>query len=292
MPALTLDCFCGTGSTGLAGCVLQDIKFNATVTMQSYPADSSGYGANVNLTFHSSYPSQPPATILAGVRSGSSTTTSISVSIGPGLAPYWATGFVQLILDDSTLQFQDPSHYVTMGATWNLESVYLCTDPETGGFIPHSVFSCNIEEAFSVCVTGSDTRAIVAGGPCSGGGALFQSSPLGVCSGAEIDVGDFFPSPDHPTIDMNHSTTPLCLCASGGTAPYTFSITDGRLASGLSLNAQTGCVDGEADGVSPGTDSITFQVVDRTGAIATVTCNLLTPCDCQDKAGVGGNVVY
>ena len=66
------------------------------------------------------------------------------------------------------------------------------------------------------------------------------------------------------------------LTASGGTAPYGFSITVGSLPSGLTLNTNTGAITGTP--LVAGTFSYTAQVVDSTGStgnhLATVSCSI------------------
>lgn len=61
--------------------------------------------------------------------------------------------------------------------------------------------------------------------------------------------------------------------ASGGTVPYTFSITAGALPPGLSLNASTGEVTGTP--TVEGTFNFTVQVEDSVAATASVACSIL-----------------
>ncbi len=66
------------------------------------------------------------------------------------------------------------------------------------------------------------------------------------------------------------------LVATGGTAPYSFSITSGALPPGLSLNVSSGEVSGTP--TTTGTFNFTAQVVDSLGNIATVRCGItITP---------------
>ncbi len=57
------------------------------------------------------------------------------------------------------------------------------------------------------------------------------------------------------------------LGASGGTPPYTWSLSSGRLPSGLSLNSATGVISGKAS--KSGTSSFTVRVTDAKGGSAT-----------------------
>jgi len=62
------------------------------------------------------------------------------------------------------------------------------------------------------------------------------------------------------------------LGASGGTAPYTFSIISGSLPSGLTLNTSTGAITGTP--TTSGTFSFTAQVVDSQSSSATANCSI------------------
>jgi len=63
------------------------------------------------------------------------------------------------------------------------------------------------------------------------------------------------------------------LVASGGVAPYTFSIAIGALPPGLSLNSSTGAVSGTP--TTAGTYNFTAQVVDSQGNTATSSCSIV-----------------
>jgi YVTN family beta-propeller protein len=63
------------------------------------------------------------------------------------------------------------------------------------------------------------------------------------------------------------------LTASGGVAPYTFSITGGSLPPGLTLNTSTGAITGTP--TTAGTDNFTAKVVDSQGNTATSSCSIV-----------------
>ena len=71
-------------------------------------------------------------------------------------------------------------------------------------------------------------------------------------------------------INVAYSTT---LAATGGTTPYTWSLTSGTLPSGLSLNASTGAITGTPT-VSVSATPLTFQVKDSSAPQQTKTVNL------------------
>ena len=62
------------------------------------------------------------------------------------------------------------------------------------------------------------------------------------------------------------------LVASGGTPPYTYSITSGSLPPGLSLNTSTGAITGTP--TTAGTYNYTAQAIDSTGAIGNSSCGI------------------
>jgi hypothetical protein len=66
---------------------------------------------------------------------------------------------------------------------------------------------------------------------------------------------------------MTARTYRTSLAASGGSAPYTWSIASGSLPAGLSLDASTGALTGVPS--SPGTSTVTFRVTDADAATVT-----------------------
>ncbi|WAH44630.1 putative Ig domain-containing protein [Alicyclobacillus fastidiosus] len=71
------------------------------------------------------------------------------------------------------------------------------------------------------------------------------------------------------TVGQSYEQT---LGATGGTAPYTWSVTKGALPSGLSLNAHTGEITGSA--LTSGISNVTIQTIDANGLTVTKTLSI------------------
>src|ERR1700743_3409968 len=77
-------------------------------------------------------------------------------------------------------------------------------------------------------------------------------------------------NPPAGTVGVTYLTL---LNASGGTAPYTFSVTSGSLPAGLTLQSATGSIGGTP--TSAGTANFTAQVQDASGTTASATFSIL-----------------
>jgi hypothetical protein len=81
------------------------------------------------------------------------------------------------------------------------------------------------------------------------------------------------PLPAVTTASLPNATAGIAYSAtlseSGGTSPYTWTVTSGTLPAGLSLSSQTGAITGVPTGASSG--SVTFQVTDAAGKSASKT---------------------
>ena len=66
----------------------------------------------------------------------------------------------------------------------------------------------------------------------------------------------------------------MSLAASGGTTPYTWSITVGSLPLGLTLASSTSAISGTPTGT--GTSTFTVQVTDANSRVATKTLSITT----------------
>ena len=79
------------------------------------------------------------------------------------------------------------------------------------------------------------------------------------------------------------------LSATGGTAPYTFSIISGSLPPGLTLNASTGAITGTP--TTPGSYTFTSKVTDKNNNTDTITCTIVVvgpPIDLECGTCVNG----
>ncbi|MGA9931351.1 MAG: choice-of-anchor tandem repeat GloVer-containing protein, partial [Terriglobales bacterium] len=82
------------------------------------------------------------------------------------------------------------------------------------------------------------------------------------------------------------------LTGSGGVAPYTFSITNGSLPPGLTLNTSTGAITGTP--TTAGTYNFTSQVVDSKGNTATASCSITinATLSCANNGNLNGNYAF
>jgi hypothetical protein len=72
------------------------------------------------------------------------------------------------------------------------------------------------------------------------------------------------------TVGTGYSAT---MTVTGGTAPFTFSLTSGALPAGLTLNTTTGVISGTP--TTAGTTTFTVKVVDANGSVDTDTCTIV-----------------
>jgi len=82
------------------------------------------------------------------------------------------------------------------------------------------------------------------------------------------------------------------LTATGGVAPYTFSIISGSLPPGLTLNTSTGAITGTP--TTAGTYNFTSQVVDSKGNTATAICSITinATLSCTNNGNLNGNYAF
>ncbi len=181
---------------------------------------------------------------------------------------------VTFFMDQSLFQKPDPpySQYqewlIVNGSAFEMK--YQCTNLVTGAVTHYSVKTGAINSTgYAECKTGEIIRGYVNGAT---GGTFYYSSPLGDCFSGGISGTDdtFFPAPTENYVSIGDSSQ-ICLCATGGSGSYSYSIVSGELPCGITLDQVTGCLEGEADGTCPGTTSVTFRVTDNGGAAGTGT---------------------
>ncbi len=210
------------------------------------------------------------------------TAATILVSVTPGSydidlpladwAKNWATISVELVTVSGLNQNGSPpfSSYDLFRTQYRIDQTFTCTNKETSetsGWVitsytasPDPNTKCEISaEVRVLCFAGRGVSSV-----------FYRSSTLATCQGCTINDRNF-----QPVIDGTANVDPavssqICICATGGSGDYKYSIVSGSLPSGQTLNPDTGCIEGNADGHTPGTPSITFRVTDAGGAGAPV----------------------
>lgn len=80
-----------------------------------------------------------------------------------------------------------------------------------------------------------------------------------------IDITLTITAPTYPTFHVGKPYTSPALTASGGTAPYTWSVISGSLAPGLTLGSSTGIISGTPTALcNPNPCAVTIQAADST----------------------------
>ncbi len=204
---------------------------------------------------------------------------------GPGTYEYdlpiadwkdrWATIRAYLQTSASGVQVPDPpfSAYDLFQVTLRIDQHQQCTNEETGEVSDWLISSyardldddvdCTLDQIRTLCFSGGGLNSI-----------LYKSGPLSACDGCTISVAGFEPSIDALVQKIDREASDgFCLCPSGGTGPYGYDIAEGWLPAGVTLDGETGCLEGEASGAWVGTPEITFRVTDLSNGLdAEVTC--------------------
>jgi hypothetical protein len=163
---------------------------------------------------------------------------------------------------DASLFQTTPGEHFTISVADYIRQRYNCINAMTGDTRTKVVNAVGTAASTTHCQTGPDTRSI-----CTGlTGTLFKSTPLGDCNGCTATLGLYRPKPILDVAFNPDNSGSLCLCATGGSGDYSYSIVSGNLPCGQSLNPTTGCIEGTPDGSCDGTTSITFRVTDAGGA--------------------------
>ncbi len=185
--------------------------------------------------------------------------------------PLWNTITVQLTTESSSNQVPSPpfSAYDQFRATYSIVQHYACLNVDTtvdSGWNVNAytlradaATECNPGEVRVLCYAGHGVNSI-----------FYKSTPLGACQGCTIADHNFQPGiQSTANVDPANSAT-ICICATGGSGNYQYSIIDGNLPGGVTLNASTGCFEGAPDKSRAGSPTITFRVTDLGGAGAPV----------------------
>ncbi len=174
----------------------------------------------------------------------------------------WLNPTAHITINASTFQISGGSYEINAGD--GILQRYQCVNVISGATVITEVpSSATVNDGEHKCETGPhDTRSV-----CQDiSGTLFKSTPLGACNGCGSSHGQYYPPPTiNVTVDVDNSGE-LCLCATGGSGDYSYSIISGQLPCGQTLNVSTGCIEGSPDGSCDGTSSITFRVTDAGGA--------------------------
>lgn len=258
---LTLECVCAGGAT--TPCSITDLDF----IIQGWFVDGLGFQT-------------------IAITGGPGGTLTLSGNGSTALEPIgdWLAALTGLGMEYRIGRSTFDDYFGTGGAKFTIRATFLCVSPD-GDPSYEYVYSNFLGGSKEICP--DNGQAVLAGSTVAG--AWWHSRPLSDCTFLTVaDGGGFAPinaNPLHPS----RGSGDWCLCASGGTgfvdddgnefAPvYQFSIVAGSLPSGQSLDEDTGCIMGEPDGADPGTDSVTFRVLDMRdpdGGYADVTCGLI-----------------
>lgn len=261
---LTVDCICAD-TDGVQACALSSLNF---VVQLGHNACASAYfdllGGPTEYHFGTDWgPRTQPLTPIADWLAA---WNDISVAFGQ------ARTLSSTIIETGHAEFY-------------IEATYTCTSPG-GPTTSVTVRAKNSETQQDSCYDGS---VLLKFGALTSGivnGAIFRSGPLESCNSWDVAGGLFTPLiPDRQVIDVYGSTSPICICPSGGSPPYFFEITDGRIPTGQLLDPVTGCITGEPTGTDRGTPEITVKVTDTVvGEEGLVTC-LFVRCVTTDDTG-------
>jgi hypothetical protein len=219
-------------------------------------------GASVVYTAPPNTTSQIKLTLTAGV-TGTKNSSTVSITVNPdptisGAPPVGTVGSpyaTTLTAAGGTgaLTWKMAGGSLPAGLNFNTATGVISGTPTVAGT---SAFMVQITDASDVPDTVSAQETIV----ISTGSGTGQSGPLTVIGG----------NPPAGIVGTPYTTT---LTASGGTTPYSWSITSGTLPAGLALSAATGVISGTP--ATQGASSFIAQAQDATGTKASAPFSIL-----------------
>jgi hypothetical protein len=154
---------------------------------------------------------------------------------------------------------------------------YTHTFPATGGTSPYT-FSISVG-SLPTGLTLNTSTGVVSGTPTGTGTSSFTievtdslsntaTAPCSIVIGAALGISCNTPTTGNVGTAYSHNFP-----ASGGTSPYTWSITSGSLPTGLTLNTSTGTVSGTPTVIT--TSSFTIKVTDSVSSVASTPCSIV-----------------
>ena len=256
-----------------------------TVYVASYHATTGHYSADVNY-FATTGVDNPPLHALAnGVSGGNGVYAYGSTSNFPNqtwnTSNYWVdvvfsttptatltsiavTPANQTITNGATQQFTATGTY-SDSSTQNITSQATWSSSNTG------VATINSAGLATAVSAGSTTISATLSGVTGNTNLTVQVTPLTITT----------TSLPNGTLNVSYSAT---LAASGGTPPYTWSISSGSLPAGLSLNTSTGGISGTP--TTTGTFNFTVQVTDTSNPNQTTTKALSITVSAQSNSTI------
>ncbi len=194
-------------------------------------------------------------------------------------APLFDKWMVELSTTSSLYQVPDPafSAYDQMWAGYYIRQDFICTNPANPDATTNQSeksYSSEPQDSTRCEPLTGDLRVICYAG--QGVGSLFyKSTSLSTCGGCTITDKTFSPpAVAVPKVDISSGN--WCLCASGGSGNYSYEQVKGQLPCGMSVDQNSGCIVGIANGKCAGTKEFEFSVVDlNTHETANVICGAL-----------------